>query len=454
MFEVARESFFAMVRGWGGVVLVSTAAFLVFSGTPAGHMGVPMFPTAERMVRFLAVPLARPDEFNWIVVPLLIVFWAGELIWLAFPEVTGRGRIATLERWLDQVGDERAATSQTLALASAHRDVVLGRGDRAAHWARIAAGIAETSNGGTDAILADVHLLNATCATEGVVQMAKEAARASELHPPDSPWQSPCYLYRGVSSQLTGHPQRARPLLQEAARRGAVVSPIVQSLALAQLCLIAIDDGDWEAGSRLIAQARGQVDRSGLSDLPAIAAVHAVSTLVHAHEGRVERAQADLVSTSQLLGVLSDFPPWYEAEASIVLSRASYRLDDVTRARVLLDEASSFLERTPDAVILTNWVDETARTLAPAHGREGREALTKAELRTLQYLPSHLSFREIGERIHVSPNTVKTQAQAIYRKLDASSRAEAVELALSAGLIGEGRSRSSEPGDVAPSETT
>jgi hypothetical protein len=44
-------------------------------------MGVPMLPTAERIVRFLAVPLARPDEFNWIVVPLLIVFWAGELIW-------------------------------------------------------------------------------------------------------------------------------------------------------------------------------------------------------------------------------------------------------------------------------------------------------------------------------------------------------------------------------------
>ena len=81
MFEVARESFLAMVRGWGGVVLVSAAAFLVFSGTPTGHMGVPMFPTAERIVRFLAAPLARPDEFNGIVVPLLIVFWAGELIW-------------------------------------------------------------------------------------------------------------------------------------------------------------------------------------------------------------------------------------------------------------------------------------------------------------------------------------------------------------------------------------
>ncbi len=63
--------------------------------------------------------------------------------------------------------------------------------------------------------------------------------------------------------------------------------------------------------------------------------------------------------------------------------------------------------------------------------------MTNAELRTLQYLPSHLSFREIGERIHVSPNTVKTQAQAVYRKLDASSRAEAVVRARDAGLLGE-----------------
>jgi LuxR family maltose regulon positive regulatory protein len=72
---------------------------------------------------------------------------------------------------------------------------------------------------------------------------------------------------------------------------------------------------------------------------------------------------------------------------------------------------------------------------ASTEGRGGDWALTKAELRILQYLPSHLSFREIAERIHVSPNTVKTQAQAVYRKLDASSRAEAVETARGAGLL-------------------
>jgi len=50
-------------------------------------------------------------------------------------------------------------------------------------------------------------------------------------------------------------------------------------------------------------------------------------------------------------------------------------------------------------------------------------------------MPTHLSFREIAEQLVVSANTVKTQAQAIYRKLGVSSRAEAVACAEAAGLI-------------------
>ena len=61
--------------------------------------------------------------------------------------------------------------------------------------------------------------------------------------------------------------------------------------------------------------------------------------------------------------------------------------------------------------------------------------LTNAELRVLRLLPSHLSFREIGERLHVSTNTVKTQALSVYRKLDVTSRSQAVSCGLTAGLI-------------------
>ena len=81
MIAVARESFEAIVRGWGWLILAATAAFLVFSATPIAHMGVPMFATAERILGFLAAPLTRTPEINWIIVPLLIIFYAGELVW-------------------------------------------------------------------------------------------------------------------------------------------------------------------------------------------------------------------------------------------------------------------------------------------------------------------------------------------------------------------------------------
>lgn len=370
---------------------------------------------------------------------------AGELIWQVFPEASGRGRIATVQRWLDQIGDERVSSSSKLALVSAHHYLALGQGVRGAHWTRVAEAVGQ----GDESLEADVSLLKATVALEGVVQMGKEAARASELLPPDVPWQSPAFLYRGVSTQLTGHPRRAAPLLNEAARRGSVVSPIIQSIALAQLSLIEIDDDDWESGARLISQAHDQIERCGLSDYPSISIALAVSALVRSRLGQVEAAEKDLALATELAGSLSDFPPWYETEIRIVLARACARLDHPGRGRALLDEASQCLERTPDAALLAGWLTDADAELAVGSAGEGHEPLTKAELRTLQYLPSHLSFREIGDRIHVSPNTVKTQAQAIYRKLGASSRGEAVDQARSAGLIGDESIASIDPKSTA-----
>ena len=62
-------------------------------------------------------------------------------------------------------------------------------------------------------------------------------------------------------------------------------------------------------------------------------------------------------------------------------------------------------------------------------------SLTTAELRVLLLLPTHLSFPELARRLNVSANTVKTHARAVYRKLGATSRAEAVTRAGEAGLI-------------------
>ena len=69
-------------------------------------------------------------------------------------------------------------------------------------------------------------------------------------------------------------------------------------------------------------------------------------------------------------------------------------------------------------------------------GHDGHASgLSRAELRLVPLLATHLSFREIGERTFVSANTVKTQANAVYRKLDVSCRSDAVARARACGLL-------------------
>jgi DNA-binding CsgD family transcriptional regulator len=53
----------------------------------------------------------------------------------------------------------------------------------------------------------------------------------------------------------------------------------------------------------------------------------------------------------------------------------------------------------------------------------------------LRMLPGTASQREIGAALYLSINTVKGYAKSLYRKLDATTRHEAVERARELNLI-------------------
>lgn len=63
------------------------------------------------------------------------------------------------------------------------------------------------------------------------------------------------------------------------------------------------------------------------------------------------------------------------------------------------------------------------------------EAITHSEARVLRYLPTHLSARQIAAELYLSMNTVKTHQRHLYAKLDAHTRAQAVERARALGLL-------------------
>ena len=360
---------------------------------------------------------------------------AAELIWARAAPSLARGDRGAVRHWLDRFSDQKVAGSVRLALTAAHLYLTLGEGGLGAHWASVADEDFDEEADDDSELLADVLILRATLQRDGIENMGRDATRAADLLPPENPWRSISYFYAGASRYLSGNLESGKELLEEGARRGAANAPIAQVFCLVQLTLLHLDRDDLERALRVIAQAREQLERFNLGDYPVMATFFAASSLTRALEGQIEEAAADGKRAAKMLSGLAGFPDWWVAAAGIFLARAYMLLDDPVEAERLLVYAAEIADRIPDAPSLRRWLSESQSSASAMSDEVDHAGLTPAELRTLQFLPSHLSFREIAERSFVSPNTVKTQAQAIYRKLDASSRAEAVDQAREAGLL-------------------
>ncbi|WP_309893777.1 M1 family aminopeptidase [Archangium sp.] len=75
---IAGESFRQLMTGGGGLALGAMAVLLVLTGPELmEYLGVPLFPTTGHLTRVLV----RSRDLPWQLVPLLILFFAGELVW-------------------------------------------------------------------------------------------------------------------------------------------------------------------------------------------------------------------------------------------------------------------------------------------------------------------------------------------------------------------------------------
>jgi LuxR family maltose regulon positive regulatory protein len=133
-------------------------------------------------------------------------------------------------------------------------------------------------------------------------------------------------------------------------------------------------------------------------------------------------------------------PVWLAAMVDLAAGQARLRFGAVAAARAQLRRADRHARALPGATALQRWTADALADVGAVALRalENAEPLTVAELRVLRLLPSHLTFREIGERFATSSHTVKSQAHAVYRKLGARSRSEAVDRAVACGLLDPG----------------
>jgi DNA-binding NarL/FixJ family response regulator len=123
--------------------------------------------------------------------------------------------------------------------------------------------------------------------------------------------------------------------------------------------------------------------------------------------------------------------------ALLVLASVRHGRGDRPGARALADQARELVDQSTDPGMLPWLLEQTEEALGSRPRRPVQLAapLTERELAVLRLLPTRLSTREIGRELYVSPNTVRSHIQAIYRKLQVNSRAEAVTTARQLGLL-------------------
>jgi LuxR family maltose regulon positive regulatory protein len=360
---------------------------------------------------------------------------AGELIWETVPSYSWTGRHHTLVRWMAAFSEEQIRKSAPLCVSAAAVALLEGDGAEVERWALAGErALAGEKSDGDGELRASIALIRAVPGTEnGVLETAGRLAEIRDRLSAHSSWRSLAYICEGALRYLGGDRDRAQRALAEAVRIGSSTGPNPASVAIAQLALVALDDEEIEGAWAKAHQALGSVEYYGLQDYPTSGFQFAVAALAGARRGDPVGARRHATRASELLMRNPGLPPWYEAQTRIALARTLVLLDDVASAREQAAVAARICFRYDDAIVLRSWLDATLKA-ADAAGI-GRWPLTPAEVRLLQYLPTHQSFPSISAALFVSTNTVKTQAQSIYRKFDVSSRAEAVVCARAAGLL-------------------
>ncbi|HEU5448320.1 MAG TPA: LuxR C-terminal-related transcriptional regulator, partial [Acidimicrobiia bacterium] len=275
----------------------------------------------------------------------------------------------------------------------------------------------------------------------GIDRMLADARTGLAGLSPASRWRGTALLLEGVAELLqdpAGQADRADAVLASAVEISIPDGALpAAATALAERSLLAIRRSDWGRAEALAAQALGIVQTGQLDDYIMSPLVHTVAARAALNRGDLAGARDRLARAARLRPLLTHAIPWASVQTLLEMGRAYLLLDDTAGARAVLSQARSILRLRPDLGVLPAEVEELWAKLDTARqAGKGASSLSTAELRLLPLLATHLSFPEIGQRLYVSRNTVKTQAVSIYRKLGTSSRSEAVQRLREIGLLG------------------
>ena len=350
------------------------------------------------------------------------------------------GRRATILAWALRFGVDALETRPWLAVLAAWEEVAAGDVGAAVRFANIAE--RGTSEGrppeGNPSFEAGRAMLRAGMVRKGADDALANATRAVELEADSDSWRDFALWQLAIARLTMGDRAGADATFADAivAARSAGHVAIAYCL-LGHRALVAVEQGAWDAAAALIEESDAitptpRVD-GYLSSVPSRVARIRMAI----NRGDIAGARRELIRATSLRPLLTAAAPAAAVECLLAFARAHLAVDDPAGARALVGQASDVIRQRPDLGVLPAEVDAlraTLAALAPNRGG-GATSLTVAELRVLALLPYYLSFKEIGQRLGVKETTIKSQALAIYGKLGAATRSDAVDLAVDAGLL-------------------
>ena len=306
-----------------------------------------------------------------------------------------------------------------LALADGGRGVGLGRGgsyvEAAARLVR-----AVTIDGGVQQAVLDGR--RAVALAEADVDEILTAALAAYAR---------ALFFAGELDEAWAVAVRA---LEQPAIERAVPSLVV---ARSTLALVAVERGRLASARVHAEKAKAAVGRIGTSRSWLGANASAALGSLLAAEGSVAEAEHELASAERFFA--DEVATVHHTWLLVLLAGVRLRRGRLAEAEATLRSARQALGELNDSGLVPALVAKAELEFEAANVRassgELLETPSEAELAVLELLASGLSNREIGERLFLSSNTIRSHLRALYHKLGVHSRADAVARATALGLL-------------------
>jgi LuxR family transcriptional regulator, maltose regulon positive regulatory protein len=357
---------------------------------------------------------------------------AASLVQASWLQYFDAGLGTTVSGWLRALGSSAASQDTATLVTAAWMAALSGQ---SGEMDRLLAQLSSVTDGvalpdGTRSVESVVALIRGLFGFGGPTDMLASAQRAAELETDGStPWYAVANTALGHASYVIGDLDTAVRVLPGAAYSEAAPS-LIRILALATLALTQAELGQYDRSRRSAEESIEVVEARSLHALPSVSLAFTALGQSLAASGQLVDAMAVLEQALTLRRKNPGLSPWPLIHHLLVMGRVAIMSGELPLARELLAEVVPLMRQHQHGMTaMVARLEIVQRSLREGHLENARtEALTAREIDVLRRLAGTLSLGEIASDLYLSPNTVKTHTMALYRKLGARSRSEAVKI--------------------------